>query len=187
MRTAKLVVAAAVLLGAAACQQQARQPDGAAGLRDLMASIVAASNAGDVARAAGLIRGLVPDEAALKKALRDDADPAVRDGAKSILKQLPGGDAEVAKLIHPEARTEINVHAATTEELARYEAGSVAYQEFPGGAKTLAEKGLRPGMTFYEVEFVEPGKDAGLKFHLFFHDGTRWRMLGPLWRALRGT
>jgi hypothetical protein len=43
---------------------------------------------------------------------------------------------------------------------------------------------LRPGVTFYEVEFLEPGKDAGMKYHLFYWDGKQWSMLGPVWRAL---
>ena len=39
-------------------------------------------------------------------------------------------------------------------------------------------------MTFYEVEFLEPGKDAGMKYHLFYWDGKQWSMLGPVWRTL---
>jgi hypothetical protein len=40
-------------------------------------------------------------------------------------------------------------------------------------------------MTFYEVEFLEPGKDLGIKYHLFYWDSRQWTMLGPLWRALQ--
>jgi hypothetical protein len=40
-------------------------------------------------------------------------------------------------------------------------------------------------MTFYEVGFLEPGKDYGVKYHLFYWDGRQWTMLGPLWRALQ--
>jgi hypothetical protein len=49
----------------------------------------------------------------------------------------------------------------------------------------MAEQILRPGMTFYEVEFLEPGKEYGVKYHLFFWDGKQWTMLGPVWRALQ--
>ena len=56
--------------------------------------------------------------------------------------------------------------------------GTPAFNEFPGGAKRLAETSLKPGATFYEVEITEPGKDSGMKYHLFFWDGARWRMLG---------
>jgi hypothetical protein len=40
-------------------------------------------------------------------------------------------------------------------------------------------------MTFYEVEFVPPGKDLGMKFHLFYWDGSQWTMLGPVWRVIK--
>jgi hypothetical protein len=60
----------------------------------------------------------------------------------------------------------------------------VVFAKFPGGAVKLAGQILRPGMTFYEVEFLEPGKDSGMKYHLFYWDGKQWTMLGPLWRAL---
>jgi len=83
----------------------------------------------------------------------------------------------------PEAnRTEVQVHGATTEEIAEYKQDSVPFKEFPGGAQKLAQSVLRPGTKFYEVEFLEPGKDAGMKYHLFFWDGASWRMLGPAWR-----
>ena len=59
------------------------------------------------------------------------------------------------------------------------------FRKFPGGARELAASALRPGLTFYEVEFLEPGKDLGMKFHLFAWDGERWAMLGPAWRALK--
>ncbi len=44
---------------------------------------------------------------------------------------------------------------------------------------------LRPGVKFYEVEFVAPGSDSGMKFHMFYWDGSAWKMLGPAWRALK--
>ena len=83
------------------------------------------------------------------------------------------------------ARTEIQVHASTTEDLAAYKEGTPAFKEFPGGARKAAETILRPGVTFYELELLEPGKQRGMKYHLLFHDGKQWKMLGPVWRALR--
>jgi hypothetical protein len=44
---------------------------------------------------------------------------------------------------------------------------------------------LRPGVTFYEVEFLQPGQPRGIKYHLFYWDGRRWAMLGPVWRSAR--
>ncbi len=83
------------------------------------------------------------------------------------------------------AKTQVHVYAATTEEMVEYREGTVTFQQFPGAVKELARTLLRPGMTFYEVEMVEPGKDLGMKYHLFYWDGRRWAMLGPVWRALR--
>jgi hypothetical protein len=77
------------------------------------------------------------------------------------------------------------VHASTTAELAKYQEGSTAFNHFPGGAQEMARRYLRDGMTFYEVEFFEPGKDKGMKYHLFFWDGKQWSMLGPIWRVVK--
>jgi hypothetical protein len=79
----------------------------------------------------------------------------------------------------------VKVYGATTEEIAMNARGSVVFAEFPGGAIRMAERILRPGMTFYEAEFLEAGKENGVKYHLFFWDGRQWTMLGPVWRALR--
>ena len=68
-----------------------------------------------------------------------------------------------------------------TEELAT-NAGS---GEFPGGARRVAKAILKPQTTYYEVEFVKPGHSAGMKYHLFFWDGSAWCMLGPVWRRMK--
>ena len=82
------------------------------------------------------------------------------------------------------SQTEVQVHGATTEEVAANAPGSVVHAEFPGGAVNAAETLLRPGVTWYEVELLEPGAERGMKFHLFYWGGTQWRMLGPVWRFL---
>jgi hypothetical protein len=164
-----------------ALYKQAETPDNLKGLLD---TLVKASEGGDVKKAATLTRNLIPDEAAYKKALKDDAGALVTEMAAAA-KQLPSDDAALAKLMRRgEAdRTEIQVHGATTEEIA---AGGATAKEFPGGAVDAAKSVLRPGLKFYEVEFVKPGEDMGMKYHLFFWDGARWKMLGPVWRSLRG-
>ena len=82
-------------------------------------------------------------------------------------------------------QTKIMVHAATTEQLAGKSAAPESLPEFPGGAIQAAKKGmLRPGMTFFEVEYLEPSKDVGIKYHLFFWNGDSWSMLGPVWRSI---
>jgi hypothetical protein len=145
---------------------------------------VKAGESGDTKKAAALTRNLIPDEAALKKALKDDAGELVKKLADAV-KQIPADDAQVAKMMRRgEAdRTEIQVHGATTEEIA---AGGDAAKEFPGGAVDAAKTILRPGMKFYELELVKPGEDMGMKYHLFFWDGARWKMLGPVWRSMKG-
>ena len=139
-------------------------------------------------RAATLIRAMIPDAAAAARAMRDDAPADFKATYLEKISRVPTVDAEVATLFKRGASdaTQINVHAATTEELIANKPDSVGYAEFPKGAHRLAAAVLRPGVTFYEVELVKPGDNGGLKYHLFFWDGARWRMFGPAWRNLPG-
>ncbi len=134
--------------------------------------------------AASLFQSLIPDEARLKMALRPDVSDEVVQKLTEQHQQILINDENIVNLMRPE-QSVVVVHAATTEEIARYEQGSVPFQEFPGGAQRVAEQILRKGVTFYEVEFLEPGKDAGVKCHLIYWDGKQWSMLGPAWRVLR--
>ena len=152
-------------------------------LKGLWAEVVSAMKAGDHKKATDLVKGLLPDEASVKKALKDDVDPAVigkmLEQYKMMREQMKPENA--AKGFKAE-RNKVWVHPATTEQIA---AGDAAASEFPGGAKKAAETVLRPKTTFYEVELTEPDKDVGTKFHLFYWDGSQWRMLGAVWRATR--
>lgn len=139
--------------------------------------------------------------------MRDDVDQAIVDAIALRHKKMasrappipanaetftPKNDAEnlkafmaaLAPSFAKPGQTEIQVHAATTEEIIEYKKDSVGYKEFSGGAKRIAPKVLRPGVTFYEIEYVEPGKEAGMKYHLFYWDGNQWSMLGAAWREL---
>ena len=141
----------------------------------------------DAKRAGALFRALIPDEPRLKKAVKDGVPAATVQAIQGLHKKqlaAPLTEAELVKLARPE-QTAVQVHKAATEEIIKYAEGSVAFREFPGGARRVAEQILRPGMTFYEVEFLEPGKDAGVKYHLFYWDGKQWTMLGPVWRVLK--
>src|SRR5688572_2134213 len=141
----------------------------------------------DTPRAAALFRALLPDAERLKKVLKDDVPKASLDAIAAMhqkQRDVPLTAEELAKLAPPK-QTVVQVHGATTEEIAKYEKGSVAWKEFPGGTQRVAAQVLRPKMTYYEVEFLEPGKDAGMKYHLFCWDGKQWTMLGPLWRVLK--
>ena len=137
-----------------------------------------------VREGAALFRSLVPDERRARKALKDGIAPATLQKVLDLHKTLANaGDEDVSKLARSE-QTVVRVHGATTEDIRKYQEGSVAFRNFPGGAKQAAEHILRPGVTFYEVEFLEPGKTLGIKFHLFYWDGQQWSMLGPVWRAV---
>ncbi len=130
--------------------------------------------------------GLLPTSEQILAALAPDAPEADRDAVLKLHAGLPKEGQSLLGLLsmRPE-QTEIQVHAATTEQLAGTVPASAGLQEFPGGSVQAAKKGLlRKGMTFYEVEFLEPGKDAGMKFHLFYWTGASWKMLGPVWRTV---
>ncbi len=136
-------------------------------------------------KALAILKGLLPDEERLKAALKPDVAKDVLDKVVAMHKELGSKmTAEtIAGFCKPE-QTEVQVHGATTEEIAANAEGSVAFAEFPGGAQRVAAH-LRPKLTFYEVEYLEPGQDAGMKYHLFYWDGKQWSMLGPVWRAIK--
>jgi hypothetical protein len=140
----------------------------------------------DTRSAVALLVSLFPNEERARKAIRDDTPPETLQKIFDYHKQRISlaGEANINELALPEQKV-VKVHGATTEEIVAYAQGSVAYAEFPGGTRRIAERILRPGMTFYEVEFLEPGKDLGIKYHLFYWDSRQWTMLGPLWRALQ--
>ena len=181
---------AALIVMALACQKAPEgtnglfpQKDEVNNLAGLLHTIATSAEAGDAKKAGALTRGLIPTEAAFKKAFRDDVPPAVLATMIGNLRALPPDDAALGGLIHrgDPTQTQINVHGATPEEIL---AGSTPpSREFPGGAKDKAGL-LRPALRFYEAEFVAPGEDLGMKYHLFFWDGSQWRMLGPIWRSL---
>jgi hypothetical protein len=159
---------------------QKNEPDNLAGLLDMIAR---SAETGDAKKAGALTRSLIPDQAAYRKAFREDVPPAVLGRFVEAARQVPQDDAQLAGLIHrgDPTQTQVSVHAATPEEI---QAGSTpAAAEFPAGVKDNAGL-LRPGLRFYEAEFVAPGEELGMKYHLLFWDGSRWRMLGPIWRML---
>jgi hypothetical protein len=138
----------------------------------------------DARSAAALLVSLFPNEERVRKALRDDPAPDALQKILDIHKQFRLLATNINELAGMDQKI-VKVHGATTEEIARNARDSVVFAEFPGGAIRMAGQILRPGMTFYEVEFLEPGKESGVKYHLFFWDGKQWSMLGPVWRALQ--
>lgn len=140
----------------------------------------------DAKQAAALFGALLPDEERAKKALKDNIAPDTLRPILDMHQKLSGsitpqGVIKVARATQKEVR----VQGANTEDIMRYREGSVAFQAFPDGAKRVAAEALRAGTTFYEVEYLEPGKSAGMKYHLLYWDGKQWSMLGPVWRVLK--
>lgn len=159
------------------------QADGPDGLRALFAQARAACEH-DTAKGRAIVESLIPTAEQVATIVTPEAPAGFVDLVASQTTEIPASDDRAACLLSPPGRTEILVHRATTEELAA-QTTAVASEEFPSGARGLAHV-LRPQLTFYEVETVEPGKDRGTKFHMFYWDGERWRMLGPAWRYLPG-
>lgn len=181
-------VIVALSIGAIPSSKGQGKPDpGAADLKRVFAELRAAMDANDEAKAGKITQALFPDKARLQKAISDTANPEMVQKIVDFLSRLPTEPAKVARFFKmTREQTNINVYAATTEEIEKNDKDSVAYHKFPGGARELAEKGiLRPGVNYYEVQFVEPGKDGGMTYHLFFWDGNAWTIFGPMWRALQ--
>jgi hypothetical protein len=186
LATGMCIVAAAVAM--TGCQKSSsstsalfKQENTADNLRSLVEAIVKAQESGDLPRAADLTESLVVDRGTLKKFFKDDVADAFAAAQAERLTHFPTTEAELANLIkrgNP-ARTQLNVHGATTEEIVDKKTPTA--KEFSAMPDDFAAK-LRPAVTFYELEFVQPGKETGLKYHMFLWDGSRWRMLGPGWR-----
>lgn len=155
-------------------------------LRKLFEEMHQCAHGGDVKRGAKLCQSLYPSEDQIKSVIRDGVDPAmvqqVLDRHKSYVFPDNFRTADIASaFVNDRKKTVVKVHAATTEELIE---GSAASEEFPGGAKIVAQAMLKEGVTFYEVELLEPGKRWGMTYHLFFWNGSSWSMFGAAWRAI---
>lgn len=159
-------------------------------LKALFESIYSNAHGGDNKKAAALTRTLLPTEAQLKSVIKEGVSEGMIQNVVNMHKkfQFPAGAPEKAvalSLVEKKAQSEVQVHGATTEEIIAYAKGGAAYNEFPGGARRVAQAMLKSGVTFYEVELLEPGKTRGMKFHLFFWNGSSWSMFGPAWRAVQ--
>lgn len=194
MRIGSALFVSVALMVAGACDKGKKaggappiaQKDGAEGLKAFFEASHAACSSKDFAKGKALTMSVIPSKDQLKKVMKDDVPADQLDKLAEQFKELPPSDEKAACVFYPgDGRTEIKVHASTVEDLAAYKEGTPAFEEFPGGARKLAENVLKPGTTFYEVEVTEPGKDLGTKFHMFFWDGGQWRMMGPAWRVFK--
>jgi hypothetical protein len=163
-----------------------RHENRAENLKALFEHLHRAISTADVRKAAQLTRQLLPDESRIRKALKDDISSDIVNRIVVFYRtRIPTAEEQVARVFYAKPEnTQVNVYAATSEEIALYREGSMAFNHFPGGAKRIAAEMLRPRMTFYEVELVKPGETAGMVYHLFFWDGAQWTMLGPVWRMI---
>ncbi len=185
MSIARCLTSSVVLVACSKTAPPIAAKDGPDGLRDLFAQAQAACSAKDFAKGAKIVASILPAKDQLQKVLKDDAPADLVDRVVEQSKELPADEEKTACLLSPPGRTQIIVHRATTEELAAHVEGTIATVEFPAGAQMLSAY-LKSQRVFYEVETVEPGSDKGTKFHMFFWDGSQWRMLGPAWRYLPG-
>lgn len=159
--------------------------DKPADLKAEFAKVLTAIRAKDTTQAAKLTRDFLPDDQSLRKAVTGEDAIKIITAFHQQFRSAPDAQVSWAFAVDPD-QTEIFVHGSTTKDLADYKNDSVAFREFPGGARAAAQQGiLKPGMTFYEIEVLKPGAELGMKFHLFYHDGKNWKMLGPIWRAMR--
>jgi hypothetical protein len=142
--------------------------------------------AGDKSRLVDMTLALFPPDAELRRVL--SPGPATDAFLAAYRAERLRGDANEAagEILRPgnPAQTVVRVHSATTEELARYEEGSTAFAEFPGGLRRFAERVAAPGRVWHAIEYLEPGKEEGMKFSvLTVLDGKVLYLHRP-WRAL---
>lgn len=184
------ILASFLLLSVCVSAQQGpafKQENTPENLKSLFQTLHTAIHANDTKTAVELTRSLFPTADRLKGAFREDVDKAFLDNLlKDYQNFLSAPDEKLAKALSADkANSEVQVHGAKTEDIILNKQGTIVFQEFPGGAVKLAQKTLKPGVTFYEVELVKPGESSGMKFHLFFWDGTAWAMIGPAWRGFK--
>jgi hypothetical protein len=188
MRTRIAAVVLLSLLGAAWSHAQSRavpafkQENNSPNFKALMEMILQQAQKAP-AEGAALLESMVPGESRIRAALRPDVTQATVQKLLAYYKELAAREkAQPEPIARPE-QTVVRISGATTEEIVA--SSTVASLRFPGGAKAMAQKVLRPGIMFYEAEFLEPSKDLGVKYHLFYWDGRQWTMLGAIWRVLQ--
>lgn len=154
------------------------------GLAAHFQQLVAAAKAQDADALKALVTALIPSRDELRSLLKPgpEADAWLAAYVGPVTETWKPGDAPKAGLANP-VRTEIFVHQTTTEELAAYEKGSVAFAEFPGGMKDFARTLAAPGRTWWCVEAREPGKEHGTRYTAFAAAGGRFVLVVKPWRA----
>ena len=158
-------------------------------LLDLVSGIQTAQAAKDSRLIAGVAHGMVPTTADLKACTREGPDAEAFRAAYTPKNLTPEDPTVVGLGVSlfvrgDPKRTEVLVHAATTEELAAYAKGTVAYAHFPGGMKRFAERIAAPHQTWYVVKLVEPGQASGMTYTCFTEVNGRMIFVGKPWRLI---
>jgi hypothetical protein len=144
--------------------EQKNSPDN---LKALVESLLRALAARDEATFTGLLGGLQPDEATVKKGLRDGLAADAIGRVLASARQIPTLGAGLATA---------EVHGATGSEIK--EQTTLESGHFSGNDRAAAEELLRPDMKYYNVRVSGGGEEKTL--HLFFWDGAGWKMLGHI-------
>ncbi|MDX2149011.1 MAG: hypothetical protein SFZ23_15975 [Planctomycetota bacterium] len=157
-------------------------------LRELVAVLLRAQHLyslSDIEAAAAEAERLIPDAARLSMALGDAVTPEARAKLESHFAALPRAKEKLVTMISGgKDAYDVDILVATPEELKLDEPGSEAYG-FADGARDAAVAGfLKPGLRFYQIEIREPGDRVGIRYSLFYWDGSQWTMLGPIWRVI---
>ena len=166
----------------AASFTQENRPENLKALWDLILQSFFVKN--DPRTAAALLRGLVPDRSRIEKALKDGVAPDLAQKIAVKFQEYGVPTEANLALFLPGVMGSVTVYGATTEELAAYQAGSTAFNHFPGGAQKAAQQILRPGVNFYQVKVTASGEKASVTYSMLYWDGRQWTMLSKPWQVL---
>ncbi len=139
----------------------------------------------DSKTAAALLRGLVPDQRRILRALKDGIPPEVAQKIAAKFQEFGLPSEASLDIFLPVAGGSVTVYGATTEELAAFQEGSTAFKHFPRGAQKAAQQILRPGMNFYQVVVSSPKQNSRVTYHMLYWDGQQWTMLARPWEVLK--
>lgn len=119
-----------------------------------------------------LTSSLMPDFEDCKSAFSEEK-------AKDIYRFIKRINQRHILVMMPEypQQSQVNIHKAQQADFEAYE--GVA-QFFPGGYKEMA-KYLKPGITYYQIRFVEPGHTNGTNFDLLAYVNDHWCLFLSPW------
>lgn len=128
------------------------------------------------------------DHATLTKALRPtkaDYDAVFMPdlAAKADAVYGPAWDGGQMVVAPKAGQTQVLTSSATSDELKNWTGGAA---EFAGGWKGVGAQ-LKPGVTFYRIQFVEPGKDLGMSYDGLAYVNGNWRIFPKPWRVMGGS